>query len=1011
MQNGKKWPMLALVFCCQNTGQGLYFDQSISMQTPYKSGQSWATKKKSSGVKRVVDFFLNFQYIRSWDRSTLIKNVFLLLVAVFLFGTILFLGLFAWVSRDLPDPNSLSMREVAQSTKIYDRSGEHLLYEISGDEKRTLVSIEEIPQYVQDATITAEDRKFYSHNGIDIKGILRAVVVNVTTLDPTGQGASTITQQLVKNAILTTEQTYTRKVKELILAIALERRYTKNEILQLYLNEIPYGSTNYGVQSASQAYFDKDVEDVSLAEAATLAAIPQRPSTFLNNPDLLLERRNWILGDMVELGYITEEERDAALLEETPIELSLTGIDAPHFVLWVKELLEAEYGERLVEQGGLSVTTSLDWDKQEFAEEAIANNYEARSESYGFDNSGLVAIDPRNGHILAMAGSADYFNDDIDGQVNVTLRPLQPGSSMKPIIYAAGFERGYTPNTVLWDVNTTFPTATGPYSPKNYDLGEKGPVTVRSALQGSLNIPAVKMLYLVGVDYGLDFAERLHYSTFQDRSNFGLAIVLGGAEVKLIDHVAAYGTFATEGVYHEPVPILKVEDNEGNVLEEWEEEVGERVMEENIARMTSNVLSDNNARAYAFGTSSYLQLGGRPVAAKTGTTNDYKDAWTVGYTPQLVAGVWTGNTSGAAMHRGSGGSTVAAPIWNAFMRSALTDESIEYFGSPSIPVTGKAMLDGEIPAETVTIDTASGKLATDRTPERFREEKRCGEYHTILTYVKRSNPTGDVPNNPENDASYTAWESAVQDFLVQHNETLEEGEATLEVCEIPTENDDLHIKANEPSLTIQNPDRNDNVGRSFSVDLQASAPRGISRVEYLVDGSIVLVDTNARGTTVNLPSWVDAGTHMLSVVVYDDIDNSKGDDVSINVTGSGGSNGFSITNPFNNQDIETSETGYTIAIENARAAETSLLTVSATNLWTGAYSLIAEISEPTSFEAVTWSLPGPAEYLLNARIQLNNGDTVDAAPIRVQVIDQPVTAEPLTLVEGVTDEAVLPEEE
>jgi 1A family penicillin-binding protein len=974
------------------------------MQKPYRTGHTWASKRQVSRLKKIPQFFLNFKNIRSWDKPTLIKNFLLLTAAIFLFGSILFLGMFAWIARDLPDPNSLSLREVAQSTKIYDRTGEHLLYEISGDEKRTLVTIDQIPQHVLDATLTAEDRKFYDHSGIDIKGIIRSILVNVTTLNPTGQGASTITQQLVKNAILTNEQTYTRKVKEIVLALALERRYTKDEILQLYLNEIPYGSTNYGIQSASIAYFDKDIADITLAEAATLAAIPQRPTTLLNNPELLQERRNWILTGMEDLEYIDEEELALALAQETPVELSLTGIDAPHYVLWVKELLEEEYSERTVEQGGLKVTTSLDWEKQEFAEDAIANNYEARSESYGFNNSGLVAIDPNNGHILAMVGSADYFDDDIDGQVNVTLRPLQPGSSMKPIFYAAGFEAGYTPNSILWDVNTNFPTATGNYAPRNYDLDEKGPVTIRKALQGSLNIPAVKMLALVGVQNGLDFAERLHYSTFSDRSNFGLAIVLGGAEVELLDHVAAYGTFATEGIYHEPVAILKVEDSQGEVLFEWEEEKGERVMEENIARMISNVLSDNNARAYAFGTNSYLQIGSRPVAAKTGTTNDYKDGWTVGYTPQLVAGVWTGNTKGAAMHRGSGGSTVAAPIWNEFMRNALANEAVEYFNGPSIPITGKAMLDGQIPTETVVIDTASGKLATDQTPERFREEKSCGEYHTILTYVNTSNPTGDEPKNPENNYLYNSWEAAVQDFLVRHNESLEEGEVALEVCEIPTEEDDVHTKANQPKVTINSPDRGDDVGRSFDVDIRATAVRGISRVEYLIDGSIVLVDLDPNGTQLNLPTWVDAGTHMLSVVAYDDVDNSTGKDVSIDVTEAGGENSFSISNPFNNQEIQKSEEPYQIAIENTHADDVVSLIVSAINLWTGEYILIAEVVNPSVFEAIAWTLPNAAEYLLNAHTVMNDGAESDAAPIRVIVIELAGEAEPIDLVEGVTDE-------
>lgn len=972
------------------------------MSRHLRSGHSWASnrQKKSAklwgNVKRGAKAF--YTRIR---QGNLIKNLILLAIALILLGVIVFLAMFAWVSRDLPDPNSLSTREVAQSTKIYDRTGEHLLYEIAGDERRTLVKIDEIPQYVQDATIVAEDRKFYQHGGIDYKGIIRAMLFNVTTFDPTGQGASTITQQLVKNAILTTEQTYTRKIKEIILSLALERRYTKDEILQMYLNEIPYGSTNYGVESAAMAYFGKSVEDLTLAEAATVAGLPQSPTTFLNHPDKLQERRDWILNSMAELGYISEAERDAALAEETPIKVELSGIEAPHFVLWVKEQLEEEYGQKTVEQGGLTVITSLDYDKQVIAEEAIENNRAQRAESYGFNNSGLVAIDPQTGQILSMVGSADYFDDDIDGQVNVTTRPLQPGSSFKPIIYAAGFEAGYTPNTILWDVNTTFPTATGPYSPKNYDYSQHGPMTVRSALQGSLNIPAVKMLYLVGVQTGLDFAERLGYSTFENRDNFGLAIVLGGAEVKLLDHVSAYSVFASEGVYREPVAILKIEDSQGEVLEEWKEDDGKEVLDTNIARMISNVLSDNGARAYAFGSNSVLTLGGRPVAAKTGTTNNYKDAWTVGYTPSLVAGVWTGNTDGSEMARGSGGSSVAAPIWNEFMRRALEGTAVEYFTSPAIPQTGKAILDGQIPSETVVIDTASGLLATELTPDRYREEKQCGEYHNILYFVDRYNPLGDAPSDPTKDSNYQAWEEAVQAYLAEHNANLEEGEVPMELCEIPTEEDNVHLERYQPSVKITSPDSGDSVGRSFEVSLKINAVRGVSRVEYLIDDSWVALDFDPHGTRLTLPSWVSAGSHQLTVIAYDDVDNQGEKSINLNVTEASSSGGLTITNPFNNQVIERTGETYQMAIELQSPSSYVSLSVSAQNLWTGEYITIYETSSPTSLNVINWSLPeNAADYLINARAISSGGERVDAAPVRITLAEQAVEDDAaLTLVE------------
>ncbi len=932
------------------------------------------------------------------------KNLLLAGIAGILFASTVFLGMFAWISRDLPDPNTLSEREVAQSTKIYDRSGEKLLYEIAGDQKRTLVTLEDIPDYVISATITAEDRDFYEHGGIDYTGILRAALFNVATLDPTGQGGSTITQQLVKNAILTNEQTYTRKLKEVILALALERRYTKDEILQLYLNEIPYGSTNYGIESASLTYFDKHVRDLSIAEAATIASLPKAPTTYLNDPESLLARRDWIISEMAELEYITEGEAKAAIAEDTSIALSLTNIDAPHFVLWVKEQLEEEYGERTVEQGGLTVITSLDFDMQEAAEEAAEANREARSESYGFNNSGLVAIDPGTGEILAMVGSVDYFDDDIDGQVNVTLAPLQPGSSFKPIVYTAAFEAGYTPNTVLWDVETDHPSTEGAYSPKNYDLSEHGPVTVRSALQGSLNIPAVKMLDLIGLDAGVDFAERLGYTTLEDRSRFGLSVVLGGAEVKLIEHVSAYGVFANGGIYQEPVSILKVEDPDGEVLEEWEFKEGDRVVEANLAYMISDVLSDDASRAPYFGGGGYLTLSGRDAAAKTGTTNDSKDAWTVGYTPSLVAGVWTGNTDGTAMAGGAGGSSVAAPIWNAFMYSALEGTGADWFPDTVIDTTGKAILDGSIPSETVTIDTASGKLATDRTPERFRYEVTCGEYHTILHFVDRYDPRGGIPEDPAGaDGDYETWEGAVQTFIEESNAELEEGEVPIGVCDVPTEEDDLHVKANEPDVKIENPDSNDSVGREFDVDVDADAPRSVDRLEFFIDDTFVRMTSVVTGATISLPSWVDTGTHTLKVIAYDDIDNAGSDTVKIKVNEASEEGSLTITNPFNGQEIERTGDGYSIAVETSAASSINSIVVSIEDRWSGVDVAVLSTDDPSSLNAFSWALPEPGTYLINVSAELEGGGTIEASPIEVTVVD-PADLSGFSLTEEETEE-------
>ncbi|OGL89947.1 hypothetical protein A3I45_01740, partial [Candidatus Uhrbacteria bacterium RIFCSPLOWO2_02_FULL_53_10] len=698
-------------------------------------------------------------------------NALLSILILAVAGFIGFGLLFVFIGRNLPDPNALQDRSVAQSTKIYDRTGEHLLYEIHGDQNRTLVPLSDIPPQVVKAFLSAEDDDFYAHSGIDVRGIVRAMLAN-TLSGSKSQGASTLTQQLVKNAILSPEKTYTRKLKEIILSLKIEQRYSKDEILQLYFNEIPFGSTNYGIESAAQSYFGKPASKLTLAEGATLAAMVKAPTRYLNNPDQLAFRRDRILDAMVEDGFITQGDADAAKQAEAMVERVDGDIVAPHFIFYVKQLLEEEYGQRLVEEGGLKVTTTIDYDLQTLAQDEVKKAVEERGKPMRFSNAALVALDPKNGHILAMVGSHNYFDEESDGAVNVTLRPRQPGSSMKPMAYTALFEKGYTPNTVLYDVETDFVGTTGTYHPRNYNLSEQGPVTARTALQGSLNIPAVKALYLVGVDAFLDFAERMGYTTLSDRSRFGLSLVLGGGEVTLLEHTSAYATLANEGVRHETMSMLKVETRDADVLFEWKDSAGERVLDENLARTLTNVLSDDAARAFTFGAGSQLVLGDRPVAAKTGTTNDYRDGWTLGYTPSLVVGVWTGNNDNTEMVRGADGSIVAAPIWNAVMRGGLAGTPIETFEGPIVPQLGKPALDGTLGSgQVVTVDRVSGLLATEDTPIRLRENKVFVTHHTILHYVNRDDPFGPEPGGSSSDPQYAGWESAVQNW-VQRQEAL-----------------------------------------------------------------------------------------------------------------------------------------------------------------------------------------------------------------------------------------------
>ena len=533
----------------------------------YRFSSATSSKNVPSGWQE------RFKQAQPWLRIVLGVGFALTLVGIFAFSVFA-----AWISRDLPDPNTLATLPVEQSTKIYDRTGTHLLYEIHGDQNRTLVKIDQISPYLQQATVAVEDKNFYQHHGVDFKGMVRAMFDYLTKRKV--EGASTLTQQLVKNALLTSQKTFIRKVKEFVLALQIERVYSKQQILQMYLNTIPYGSTIYGIESASQTYFGIPAKDLTLDQAALLAAIPQRPDYYSpygvgsrgDNRTRLTVRQHYILDQMEAQGYITQAQDDAAKAVDTLKGLkprSLGNIQAPHFVMYVRSLLVDQYGQQMVEQGGLNVVTTLDWDKQQAAEKAVTDGVTARGAAYHFTNAALVSLDPTTGQILAMVGSKDFFDDTIDGQVNVTINPRQPGSSFKPIVYATGFMEGYLPQTLLWDVDTDFKTDTGTYTPHDYDLKERGLVSVRQALQGSLNIPAVEMLYLAGLPHVLDVADSLGYTTLGDRSRFGLALVLGGAEVKPIEHASAYGAFATEGVHYPTSAILNVQDANGTALQTW----------------------------------------------------------------------------------------------------------------------------------------------------------------------------------------------------------------------------------------------------------------------------------------------------------------------------------------------------------------------------------------------------------------------------------------------------------
>jgi len=784
---------------------------------------------------------------------------------------------FAYFAKDLPDPNKLLEREPIESTKIFDRTGEHLLYEIHGEEKRTMVNMNDLPDYIKNAVVAIEDDRFYTHHGIDIMGILRAAYKNILNRSK-GQGGSTITQQLVKNAILTKEKTYSRKIKEAILSIEIERKFSKDDILQMYLNEIPYGSNVYGIEAASQHFFGKPAKDLTISETATLSSLPKATtyySPYGTHTDKLEVRRMLVLEKMKEFQYITEEEYNQAI-EEKPVFSELgQGIFAPHFVMYIKEKLVEQFGEAEIERGGLKIYTTLDWDKQQIAEIAVEKGAINNESKYGAKNSALIAINPKTGEILSMVGSRDYFDLENDGNVNVTLSLRQPGSSFKPFAYLSAFQQGYTPETVLFDVETDF----NDYIPHNYDDEYIGPITMRSALQMSKNVASVKTLYLAGERETFNLAKKLGISSLIDHEIYGLSLVLGGGEVKLLDIVSAYGVFANDGVRNPVVSILKIEDRHGNIILEVDQSP-QKVLDPQHARMISDVLSDNEARTPAFGAWSKLYLGNRPAAAKTGTTNDARDAWTIGYTPSLVAGVWAGNNDNTKMKGRAGGSSAAAPIWNDFMKKALEDAPVEQFIKPEIVETDNPVLNGTIEDPTIyRIDSVSKKLATEFTPEYLIEEKTLKRVHCILHYINKDNLDGQIPEDPTNDPQYENWENAVQVWGIE-NEYIEE---------IPEEYDDVHTAENQPNITITQPrdGQSVNAGSVITVTADTSYKLKPKEINIFLDGQLIQSVSNfPLSTEFQIPISSLNGSHTIKTVIFDTVYNSAEDEVDINVSGS-----------------------------------------------------------------------------------------------------------------------------
>lgn len=858
-------------------------------------------------------------------------------IIAFIFALCFFM--FFAIIVTLPNVDNVRNLVAAQSSLILDRNGE-ILYAIHGDENRKIIPGDQISPYAGLAVMAIEDDEFYEHHGVDFKAFLLAVCGEFHLCN-TSRGGSTITQQFVKNAFLSPERSYTRKAKEIILSLQIEARYSKDEIMEMYLNRIPYGANIYGVEVAAQTFFGKPAAQLTIAESAILAAIPKAPTHYspygnnkyvqvdLSEEEILRQdirteqelvdfitkgligktytygegeeardiyvkgRVDFVLERMLELEYITQEEHDAALEESHGIEFQpfREDITAPHFVMYVRQVLEETYGKEALEKGGLRITTTLDIEKQEAADAAVESRAEINEEQFGATNAALVSLDPDTGEILAMVGSKDFWNDEIDGKVNVTLRPRLPGSSFKPIAYAAAFLQGYAPSTVVYDVRTKFGSW---YEPENFDGEFWGPINFRNALGASRNIPAVKAGHLAGIPNVIDLARKMGIDLNQPDDWYGLSLALGAGEARPLDMAIAYAVFASGGYKIDPVAILKVEDRSGNILEEYKAPDKKKlVLDPQVAYLINNVLSDPSARPDEYWRAQ-LTIPGQVNGAKTGTSNKKKDGqnypfdlWTIGYTRNLVTAVWAGNADGTHVRWNASGLDTAGRIWKNYMVEATKEMARTEFERPEgIRWVRVAKRSGKLPTEHtpeeeiisgifasfsvpteydnsykfVEIDKVSGKLATEYTPEEAIEEKAYFMHHSIL------------PDNPQ-------WESAVRAWAIENGEDEEP----------PTEYDDVHTADTmdaKPEITIVSPKSKSEISPpSLSVWVDISSPAGVEKVDYFFDDE--LADTaESSPFTGNFAISRDlkkGSSHTIKAIVYDELYRSSQSSVSVKI--------------------------------------------------------------------------------------------------------------------------------
>jgi len=782
---------------------------------------------------------------RNWrfELIAIVVSLFLLLL-----GAIIF-----WAANlTLPNLNSFDDRKVDESTKIYDRTGTILLYDVYQDTRRTVVPYDDISVNLKNATVAIEDAQFYQNNGIDIKGIFRAILADIFSLGYS-QGGSTITQQVVRNSLLTTDKSITRKLKEIILSIRLSEVMSKEDILDLYLNDSPYGGSIYGVEEASQTYFGTSSANVDLAQAAYIAALPQSPTyydPYGGNLTALTARKNLVLQAMKDNNFITQDQYNQAVAENvTFLPQDTSSIKAPHFVMFIKQYLVAKYGEDEVDNGGLKVITTLNYDLEEKAEAILKSGAATNTIVNNASNDALVAIDPKTGQILAMVGSRDYFDTTIDGQFNVATATRQPGSSFKPFVYAEAFNKGYTPDTVVFDVPTQFSTScaannftdtNGCYSPVNYDGKFIGPVNLRDAIAQSRNVPSIQVFYLAGLADSLNLARQMGITTLNaDVNTYGLTLVLGGGEVSLLDMTSAYSVFANAGVRNPYTGILSVTDSSGKTLEQYTP-APQQVLPANTSYEIDSVLSDDVAREPEYGVHSALWFSTNQVAVKTGTTNDTKDAWVIGYTPSIAVGMWAGNNDDTPMVKTIAG-YIVAPMWHEFMIEALKTVPVETFPDPAPYATNtppiiRGLWQG---GTSYTIDSVSGLLATQYTPAATRVEKVIPDVHSILYWIDKANPTVPRPANdpPSNDPQFRLWEYPAELWATQN------GYPTTESGTIPTQYDDVHVPGKIPTISLSFANNtNSPTVSEFSSTQTITVHANVSAAYPITKGSIYIDD-------------------------------------------------------------------------------------------------------------------------------------------------------------------------